>query len=261
MKLFFIPLLLFPLSTIAQSLHQLSTPEINLLNISSIECSGPRVNVKFVFNGAGRSGVTMIIGMEHSEKVDTLYYEHGKIQTENITSMFGGYLVRNEYYYSDTVVNNTKIYLVDSIRIYWQEKYDQTIKFKYVYDLEKIREVHDYLIGNWTLCHTFSTDFASYDTDVDSLFFVRDIQSCSFNNGKYSNGHCLTFVDNDSIRYHANLKGKERKVGIPYFTPCSKWHYDMYGLDIAYVQGNSAMYGEVRIEDQDHFWLVFDTED
>ena len=63
------------------------------------------------------------------------------------------------------------------------------------------------------------------------------------------------------MSYNSNLKGKERKVGIPYFIRCSKWHYDMYGLEIAYSQGNSVMYGEVRIEDQDHFWLVFETED
>ncbi|UKN03707.1 hypothetical protein K6119_09410 [Paracrocinitomix mangrovi] len=262
MKIIGLIVILFANCSFGQLLHQHSKEEIKLLNISKIYSTSNsfgRLNVQFNFNGAGFvSRPVIIFGLpySYSGEADTTYNEFGKIQTINTIS--SGQTVTNNFYYSDTVVENKTIQLIDSIDFYYDNQFSYTAKICYEFELEPIRKKYNYLLGEWTVCYSFSKNFVSYNPKIDSLQFTRGGCSCKVRKGKFSNSHHLSFFDNDSLKYSSNLIGKTRKVGIPYFEPCTWWTYDNYGFNVGNIRGFSAIYGEIKIQDKDHFWLIFD---
>ncbi|MFT5820089.1 MAG: hypothetical protein ACI8ZM_001323 [Crocinitomix sp.] len=258
MKKLLLLILLTPYFGFSQSLHQLTPGEITLLNISKISAHKKKIHVEFNFNGAGFVGRTNIIsGLPYSkDQSDTTYTSSGKVKTVK-TNCFS-YIMTNNFYYSDTLVDNVHIELLKFIDFYRDGEFDQKVEFNYQYDLKPIKETYKKLIGTWTVCYSFSSKFWSYNTDIDSLLFTRGKQSCIWRKGKYSNTHILYLNNDDSFSYEPQLYGKKRKIGIEYFKPCWMWTYDVYGFSIGYIKGLPAMYGKTRFVDSNNFWLIFE---
>lgn len=258
MKQLLFSILLIPFSGFSQSLHQLTPEEVILLNISKITADQEGFRATFNFNGAGFVARPNIVsGLIYSpEKTDTTYTPSGKIKT--LETDLTGLVVKYNYYYSDTLVDSTRIELLKFIDHYRNGVLVQKIPLEYEYNLRPIRETYNKLIGSWTVCHSFAPEFRSYNRDIDSLLFIRGKEACSWKKGKYSNAHILHLKDNDSFAYKPQLKGKKRKVGIEYFNPCWMWTYDCYGFDIGYIKGLSALNGKIRFVDDNHFWLIFE---